>query len=58
MILYPTTILFQAARSIQRATENLRAGEPLDKDNAVDMKTFEKIVELSYWEAIEKKYSP
>lgn len=58
MILYPTTILFQAARSIQRAAENLRAGEPLDKNNAVNMKMFEKIVEMRYWEAIEKRYSP
>jgi 2-methylisocitrate lyase-like PEP mutase family enzyme len=58
MILYPTTILFRVTRAIQRAAEHLRAGEPLDKDDAVDMKTFEKIVEFEHWEAIEKRFKP
>jgi 2-methylisocitrate lyase-like PEP mutase family enzyme len=56
MVLFPTTILFRATRAIQRAAENLRAGKPLEKDNAVDMKTFQKIVDLPYWQDIEKKF--
>ncbi len=57
MILYPTTILFRAARAVQRAAETLRAGEPLAQDEAVDMKTFLKIVDMEYWKTIEKKFS-
>jgi 2-methylisocitrate lyase-like PEP mutase family enzyme len=58
MILYPSTILFRAARAIQRAAEDLHAGKPLDKDDAVNMKSFLKIVELEHWQEIEKKYAP
>jgi 2-methylisocitrate lyase-like PEP mutase family enzyme len=58
MILYPATILFQATRAIQRAAERLRAGKPLDKDEAVDMKSYLKVVELEHWQEIEKKYKP
>jgi 2-methylisocitrate lyase-like PEP mutase family enzyme len=56
MILYPTTILFRAARALQRAAEDLRAGKPLDKNESVDMDEFLKIVELEHWQAIEKKF--
>jgi len=58
MVLYPTTILFRATRAIQLAAENLRAGKPLEKDDAVDMKAFEKIVDLGHWQTIEKRFSP
>lgn len=58
MILYPTTLLFRATFAIQQAAKSLRAGEPLDKDNAVDMKAFEKIVDLPHWQKIEKEFSP
>jgi hypothetical protein len=58
MLLYPTTLLFRAARALQQAAEDLRAGKPLDKDDAVDMKAFLKIVELDHWQGIEKKFAP
>jgi 2-methylisocitrate lyase-like PEP mutase family enzyme len=58
MLLYPTTLLFRAARALQQAAEDLRAGKPLDKDDAVDMKAFLKIVELDHWQEIEKKFAP
>ena len=58
MLLYPTTILFRAARALQRAAADLRAGRPLDRDEAVDMKTFLRIVELEHWQEIEKKFAP
>jgi 2-methylisocitrate lyase-like PEP mutase family enzyme len=58
MILYPTTILFQLTRAIQLAARNLRSGKQLDKDQAVDMDAFEKIVELKHWQEIEKKFKP
>jgi 2-methylisocitrate lyase-like PEP mutase family enzyme len=58
MILYPTTILFRAARALQRAAEDLRAGKPLDRDESVDMDEFLDIVELKHWQQIEKKFAP
>lgn len=56
MILYPTTILFQVSKTIERAVENLKAGHPMRADQAVDMKTFEEIVEMGYWADIEKRF--
>jgi 2-methylisocitrate lyase-like PEP mutase family enzyme len=56
MILYPTSILFRSTRAIQRAAEDLRAGTPLDKSQAVDMATFEKIVGLEYWRNLQEKF--
>ncbi len=56
MILYPTTLLFQATRAIQKAAQRLRAGEPLDPQEAVNMKEFEELVDLAHWQAMEKKF--
>ncbi|HEX4794891.1 MAG TPA: hypothetical protein VH370_13915 [Humisphaera sp.] len=56
MILYPTTLLFRATKAIQQAARNLRAGRELDKDQSVDMDEFEKVVDLPYWQKVEKKY--
>src|SRR5205085_6871705 len=53
MLLYPTTLLFRAARALQRAAEDLRAGKPLDEEEAVDMTTFLRLVELDQWQALE-----
>jgi 2-methylisocitrate lyase-like PEP mutase family enzyme len=58
MVLYPTTILFRVARALQRAAADLRAGKALDADDAVDMKSFLRIVELEHWQEIEKKFAP
>jgi len=57
MLLYPTTLLFRAARALQRAAEDLRAGKPLDQSESLDMDEFLKVVELKHWHAIEKKYA-
>ena len=43
---------------MQRAAADLRAGKPLDKEEAVDMKTFLRMVELDHWQEIEKKFAP
>jgi 2-methylisocitrate lyase-like PEP mutase family enzyme len=57
MLLYPTTLLFRATHALQQAAANLRAGQPIDKEQAVDMKHFEKIVDLKHWQEIEQKFS-
>ena len=56
MILYPTTLLFRAAHAIRAAAHDLRAGRPIDKDRAVDMQEFHKIVELKHWQEVEKRF--
>lgn len=58
MILYPTTMLFRATYAIQQAAKNLRDGKPIEKNEAADMKSFLKIVDLPHWQEIEKKFSP
>ena len=56
MILYPVSILFRCTHAIQRAAADLREGKPLDKTQAVDMKAFERILDLEHWQNIEKKF--
>ena len=56
MLLYPTTILFRLTHAIRQAAENLRAGKPLDPEQAVNMDEFEEIVELRHWQEIEKRF--
>ena len=56
MVLYPTTILFRMTREIQNALADLKAGREMPKDEAVSMQTFEAIVDLPFWAAIETKF--
>ena len=58
MILYPTTLLFRQTRTLIRALDDLKAGRPLPKQDAVTMMEFEKIVDIAYWKAIEEKAMP
>ena len=56
MILYPTTVLFRAAKAIERALGNLRAGKVMDEDDALDRVTFEEVVGMAEWSKIEKQF--
>lgn len=58
MILYPTTLIFQATKAMELALENLKSGKQMSKDASVTMKQFEDIVELDFWSSIEKKFAP
>lgn len=58
MLLYPTTLLFQVTRTLQRSLGNLKAGRPMPQDESVTMLQFEKIVDIMYWKAIEQKALP
>jgi 2-methylisocitrate lyase-like PEP mutase family enzyme len=58
MVLYPTTLLFRQTRAVLRGLEDLKAGRPLPKQEAVSMMEFEKIVDIAYWKAIEQKAIP
>jgi 2-methylisocitrate lyase-like PEP mutase family enzyme len=56
MVLYATTLLFRVVRSLERALEDLKEGRETPKGEAVDMKTFEQIVEFDYWQEIEREF--
>lgn len=56
MIMYPTTILFQITRTIERALETLKTNKPMPSKESVDLDTFEDIVGLPSWKAIEEKF--
>jgi 2-methylisocitrate lyase-like PEP mutase family enzyme len=56
MLLYPTTVLFQVARTMERALADLRDGKPMTKDEACTMSEFEDIVDLKRWISIETAY--
>lgn len=58
MLLYPTTLLFQVAKTLQRSLANLKAGRPMPKDESVTMNQFERIVDIVYWKSIEQKTVP
>ena len=58
MLLYPTTLLFQVTKTLQRSLANLKAGRPMPKDESVTMNEFEKIVDIVYWKSIEQKALP
>ena len=56
MIMYPTTLLFQITRTIERALSALKAGKPMAGKESVDLDAFEDIVGLASWRAIEEKF--
>lgn len=43
-------------KAIQSALADLKAGREMPKNQAVDMQTFETIVDLPFWAAIETKF--
>jgi 2-methylisocitrate lyase-like PEP mutase family enzyme len=57
MILYPTTILFRVSHAIEQALNDLAGEQPLSPDNSVNMPGFEQIVNMPFWQEIEKKFA-
>jgi 2-methylisocitrate lyase-like PEP mutase family enzyme len=55
MVAYPTTILFQVARTIERALADLKAGRAMS-DDAVDFAGFKAITGYDDWARIEDRY--
>jgi 2-methylisocitrate lyase-like PEP mutase family enzyme len=56
MVMYPTTLLFQITRTLERALITLKSGKPMSSKASVDLDAFEDIVGLSSWRAIEEKF--
>ena len=58
MILYPTTIIFRAARAMERAVSDLRAGRAMPESEGTKKDEFEKLVGIEYWRKVESEYKP
>ncbi len=56
MILYPTTILFQLTKAMERALAGLKSGKPMEEGNSVDLDGFEEIVGMPGWQEVEKQF--
>jgi 2-methylisocitrate lyase-like PEP mutase family enzyme len=56
MILYPTSVIFRAARAMERAVADLRAGRRLDMNEAMTKDEFMRLVGLDYWQNVEKEF--
>jgi 2-methylisocitrate lyase-like PEP mutase family enzyme len=56
MIMYPTTVLFQMTRAIERALAGLKSAKPMAPGSAVDLDTFEGIVGMPGWQEVEKQF--
>ena len=56
MILYPTSLLFRAARAIERGLADLRQGKRMGESDGLQLMEYETIVELPYWATIEKRF--
>jgi 2-methylisocitrate lyase-like PEP mutase family enzyme len=56
MIMYPTTVLFQMTRAIERGLAALKGGKPMAAGNAVDLDTFEEIVGMPGWQQVEEEF--
>jgi 2-methylisocitrate lyase-like PEP mutase family enzyme len=56
MIMYPTTVLFQMTRAIERGLAALKSGKPMAAGNAVDLDAFEEIVGMPGWQQVEEEF--
>lgn len=56
MLLYPTTLLFRLTRALQQGLADLKNGKQLSDRDSIDMREFEKIVDMPFWSAIERRY--
>lgn len=56
MVLYPTTVLFQLTKAVERALSGLMADRPMATANGISLDAFEDIVGMPGWAEIEEKY--
>ncbi len=57
MLLYPATLIFQIAKTMETALQRLKSGEAMSRAGSVDMDQFEEIVDMPRWKAIEERFS-
>jgi 2-methylisocitrate lyase-like PEP mutase family enzyme len=56
MVLYPTTIIFRVAKTIQSALRELKAGHPMNTWEAVNLQEFETLLGLPFWQHVENQH--
>ena len=56
MVLYPTTVIFQVTRAIQKAVEGLKAGRPMPTDESVTFEQYENLLRLPEWADTENEF--
>ena len=56
MILYPTTVIFRAARAIERALTDLLAGQPMPASEAFQRSEFEDLLGMPQWKDFEHRF--
>ncbi len=57
MVLYPTTVIFRAARATEQALLALKAGKALSPNASFDLTSFEDVLELPKWAEIERRFA-
>jgi 2-methylisocitrate lyase-like PEP mutase family enzyme len=58
MAAYPTTLLFRATRTIERALLDIKAGRAIDSSDGVNFAEFKTITNYDEWARIEDTYRP
>jgi len=56
MAAYPTTLIFRVARTIERALNDIKAGQPIGNNDGVNFAEFKDITNYSEWARIEDEY--
>jgi 2-methylisocitrate lyase-like PEP mutase family enzyme len=56
MILYPTTLLFQAVKALEGALKTLKSGRPMPASRGVDLDRYEQVVDLAGWSRVEESF--
>jgi 2-methylisocitrate lyase-like PEP mutase family enzyme len=56
MILYPTTVLFQLTRAVEKALAGLKGGRPMPPAAAVTLDGFEEVVGMPGWQQVEEEF--
>jgi 2-methylisocitrate lyase-like PEP mutase family enzyme len=56
MLLYPTTVLFRVARTIETALAGIKQGQAMDRGDGVDFAKFKDITGYNDWARIDDQY--
>ena len=56
MLLYPTTVIFQVTKAIQKAVMGLKAGIPMPAADALTFEQYESLLGLPTWAQIEDEF--
>jgi 2-methylisocitrate lyase-like PEP mutase family enzyme len=56
MIAYPTTLIFNVARTIERTLDNIKAGKPAGGNDGVNFSEFKEITHYDKWARIDDQY--